>query len=187
MALISSPRHFSTSTTRLMHTSSNTTSDRSIRWIENLAEQELSISEGRSANVDICSTKEEVLLEETSHFLREIAHHLSYLSKLFNAKMEKVEFQIKVKRGSSPGDGLTLVRGDVRLHLRSQNAASVQLQCLRSDLTQGKESVLSSGLIEAQFVTFHDIEWQFLGVRVTAEQVARHYMTEFLQVSRHLS
>lgn len=168
-----------------MHSSSSMlTSDRSIRWIENLAEQEISIFEGKSSSLDICSTKDEVLLEETALFIREITHHLTYLAKLFNAKIEKPELQIKVQRGATPGDGLTLSREGVKLILRSQNPGSVQLQCIRAEQGEAKESVLSSGLIEASFVTFHDIEWQFLGTRVTSEQVSRHYMTEFLQVSR---
>lgn len=165
-----------------MHSSSSLTSDRSIRWIENLADQERSISEGRSSSVDICSTKEEVLLEETAGFLREIAHHLIYFAKLFNAKIDVPQLRVKVQKGNTAAEGVTLSRDGVRLFARSQTAASVQLQCLR--IEDSTESVLSSGLIEANFASFHDIEWQFLGARVTAEQVARHYMTEFLQVSR---
>ena len=44
--------------------------------------------------------------------------------------------------------------------------------------------MMFSGRVEAKFGTFHDVEWYFLGNRVNAELLARHYLTEFIQVSR---
>jgi hypothetical protein len=41
-----------------------------------------------------------------------------------------------------------------------------------------------SAVIEAQFETFDDVAWLFLGTPINAEQVARHYLTEFIQATR---
>jgi hypothetical protein len=44
--------------------------------------------------------------------------------------------------------------------------------------------MMFSGLVEAKFGAFHDVEWYFLGNPIGAEQLARHYLTEFIQISR---
>ena len=76
----------------------------------------------------------------------------------------------------------------MRLTLTKAQPGVVQLQCDKlipkygtSDL---KASVMFSGLIEAKFGAFHDVQWVFLGSEIGAEQVARHYLTEFIQASR---
>jgi hypothetical protein len=76
----------------------------------------------------------------------------------------------------------------MRLAVTRPRPGVVKLQCDKQlpseDAGPGKTSMMFSGVIEGAFGTFHDVEWTFLGSRVSAEQVARHYLTEFIQLSR---
>lgn len=164
------------------------TSNRTIKWIENLAEQELLINAGERASIDILTTKEEVLTVETATFVRDLYYHFEYLIQLFNLRVSHPSLQIKLVRNSENLDGFTLSRNGMRLSLTKSQPGVVQLQCdklIREEQSRSvKTSMMFSGLIEANFGTFHDVEWNFLGSRIAAEQVARHYLTEFIQVSR---
>lgn len=164
------------------------TSNRTIKWIENLAEQELLINAGQRVSIDILTTKEEVLTAETATFVRDLYYHFEYLIQLFNLRVSHPSLQIKLARNSEHLDGFSLSRNGMRLSLTKSQPGVVQLQCdklIREEESRSnRTSMMFSGLIEANFGTFHDVEWNFLGSRVAAEQVARHYLTEFIQVSR---
>jgi hypothetical protein len=166
------------------------TSDRTIKWIENLADQELLIKAGERVSIDILSTKDEVLAVETASFVRDLLYHFDYLTRLFNGRVNQSTLQIKLQRPDNQ-DSFSLVRNSLRLNISLRQPGVVQFQCdkKQSDsLTSGSRvSMMFSGMVEAKFGTFHDVEWYFLGNRVSAEQVARHYLTEFIQVSRAIS
>lgn len=166
------------------------TSNRTIKWIENLAEQEVLINAGEKSSIDIFTTKEEVLSVETATFIRDLYYHFDYLVRLFNFRVNQPLIQIKLLR-SDRLDNFSLSRNGMKLSLSRPQPGVVQLQCEKSltgDTSRGaKMSMMFSGMIEARFGTFHDVEWYFLGSRVNAEQVARHYLTEFIQSSRAVS
>lgn len=161
------------------------TSDRSIRWIENLAEQELLLLESKGS-YDLCSTREEILASETLGFLNELRFQLEYLVRLFNAKVgdrgvgprSEGGQTIEVTKTSSPQEEIRLSRNGVVLEVASRKPGAVHLVCRRG------ESALSSGTVEADFSSFHELHWKFLGEVVTSEKAACHFLTEFLQVSR---
>ncbi len=163
------------------------TSNRTIKWIENLADQELMIRAGEKASIDIFSTKEEVLIVETTTFVRDLFYHFEYLTKLFNSRVNSSDLQMRLLR-SDTFDQFSLTRNQMRMSLSMRQPGTVQLQCDRVSAVEGmqksKVAFMFSGMVEAKFGTFHDVEWFFLGSRVTAEQVARHYLTEFIQVTR---
>lgn len=163
------------------------TSDRTIKWIENLAEQELLIRSGEKISIDLLTTKDEVLSVETTSFVRDLYYHFDYLTRLFNERVSQSEMQIKLMRAERQ-DCLTLLRNSLRLSVSLRQPGVVQFQC---DKVQDHKmdvstsvNMMFSGMVEARFGAFHDVEWFFLGNRVSAEQVARHYLTEFIQVSR---
>jgi hypothetical protein len=164
------------------------TSNRTIKWIENLADQELSIKAGERVSIDICTTRDEVLSAETATFVRELLFHLEYMVKLFNLRVSQNALQIKVQRPADASDGFLLIRNRMRLCVTRRQAGVVQIHTDKLLESQGlvasKTSVMSSGTIESRFGAFDDVEWIFLGSPVSAEQVARHYVTEFLQMSR---
>lgn len=159
------------------------TSNRTITWIENLAEQELLIRAGEKSSIDICTTKDEVILVETSTFVRELFHHFSYLAKLFNLRINQENLCIKVEQLGST-EGFFLVRNGMRLMVESSGTGVVRFVGSKITAKGARPAVMFSGAVEAKFGTFNDVEWHFLGSSVTGEQLARHYLTEFIQVSR---
>lgn len=165
------------------------TSHRTIKWIENLAEQELLIRAGERVSIDICTTKEEVLSVETATFVRELFYHVDYMVQLFNLRVSQPALQIKVlKNGGDRLDGFSLARNGMRLVFTLAQPGVVSIVCEKlvpSDgLTGTRSSVMSAATVEAHYGTFDDVAWQFLGSPVTAEQVARHHLTEFIRTSR---
>lgn len=160
------------------------TSDRTIRWVESLADQEVSITSGRRSSIDICSTKDEVLASETVGFIRELHQHFEYLVKLFNARVRSDELCILLLRNSSGSDDFSLQRKELELQLTCQKSGSIQLKCVRKSSDNSQVTVLFSGMVEAHFVHFHQVEWTFLASPISAEQLACHYLTEFVQTAR---
>lgn len=159
------------------------TSNRTIRWIENLADQELRIQAGERGSIDISTTKEEVLAVETSTFVGDLFRHVEYLVRLFNQKVSQPGLKIKLLRDEEGSAGFRLSRNETQLVVGRPRLGVISLVCMRK-LTSGRPTVLFSGQIEATFGSFHDLHWNFLGSEITSEQVARHYLTEYIQVSR---
>src|SRR5688572_11630517 len=105
------------------------TSNRTIKWIENLAEQELMITAGERVSIDILTTKEEVLSVETATFVRDLYYHFEYLIQLFNARVVQTPLQIKLLRNNEHLDGFSLSRNGMKLSLMKSQPGVVQLQC----------------------------------------------------------
>lgn len=164
------------------------TSDSSIRWIESLAEQEVMISAGQRASLDITKTKEDVMAVATSGYVRQLFFQLEYLVRLFNGHVSETDLGIRVLKDGERIDRFALSRNQMSLQVSSSRPGVVQIQCdrvINEGLTGSRTSVLFSGLLEARFGAFDEVEWHFLGNPVMAEQVARHYLTEFIQTSRN--
>jgi hypothetical protein len=165
------------------------TSDRTIHWIENLAEQESSIQSGERSSIDIGLTKGEVLSKETSHFLRELFYHFDYLVKLFNLRLNSDASALLISRSESQASegGFSLQRNFCNLSILCFKPGTVQLHCEKliepGENTQSK-TILFNGTILAEFGQFYEVGWRFLNEPISAEQLARHYLTEFIQVSR---
>ncbi len=153
-----------------------------------MADQELLVQAGEKASVDLCHTKIELLNSETASFIHGLYFQFESLVHLFNERVKNPELHIKLSRTVGGLDGFSLNRNGMRLSVSTGNVGSIQLQCeklvteVATKLT--KTSLMFSGLVEAKFGTFHDLEWFFLGSRILPEQLARHYLTEFIQVSR---
>lgn len=162
------------------------TSNRTIKWIESLAEQEVSIRSGDRVSIDLCTTKDQVLSVETATFIRDLYYHFDYLTRLFNLRVVDDGMQIKIVKLSDTAEGFQVSRAEMKLAIATGKPGVIQFSCeKRVDPTHStRSSVMFSGMIEAQFGLFHEVEWSFLGNRVVPEQVARHYLTEFIQVSR---
>lgn len=159
------------------------TSNRTKEWVKNLADQELSICAGERGSIDIYTTKEQILTAETETILKELQHHFAYLVKLFNSRVNQDSLKIQLAKDNS-NRLFSLSRNGMRLLVTRPQLGVIQLVCDKKMAGAARSSVMFSGLVEAKFGIFHDVEWHFLGSRVTTEQVARHYLTEFIQVSR---
>jgi hypothetical protein len=161
------------------------TSDKTIKWVENLAEQECLIQLGEKSSLDICSVKDDVLTTETNAFIRALFYQFEYLIRLFNVKVDLPSLKIKIHSREDGGNSFTLSRNRINLIVTGTQIGVVQLQCVREEISNLSTSrVIFSGLIEARFDTFDEVQWYFLDNPISAEQVVRHYLTEFLQISR---
>ena len=159
------------------------TTHESIKWIENLADQENRIGLGESSNLDLCATKDEVLSFETLHFLQGLDQHFRYLTQLFNARLGESLAKLKYSRLAEAIDGFYIQRNMKRLLVTRPQNGAIQLQCERVEAADGsgRGSLLFSSLVEARFEAFHQIRWYYLGSPVQAEAVARHHITEFIR------
>jgi len=161
-------------------------SDSSIKWIENLAEQEQLICSGQLPALDIAKTRGEVLEVGTAVFLRQIKMQFAALVKLFNARMTEPSLGIQINGIPDRSDCFYLQRNGVKLNVTSNRPGFVQIQCEKnSSDTLSRASILFSGVIEARFSNFEEVSWFFLENPISAEQVSRYYLTEFLQSSRN--
>lgn len=158
------------------------TSQKTIRWIENLAIQEQNIHQGESSSIDLFQTQQEVLNIETQSFLSEMYFQFEYLVRLFNIRKGNTSAEIILKKKKEvPEEGFSLERNLLSMGFQKVQVGAIVFECLQKDSENG---VLFSGRIEANFGSFHDVEWYYIGARVTTEQIARHYLTEFIQMSR---
>ncbi len=161
------------------------TSDKTIKWVENLADQECLILSGEKSSLDLCNAKEEVMNNETSFFVRSLFYYFEYLTRLFNARVDDTFLRLKIVAQGENFNTFTISRNRINLRVVGAQPGAIHLQCIREDSGEmGINSVVFSGLIEARFETFHEVKWYFLDSMILPEQVARHYLTEFLQVSR---
>lgn len=161
------------------------TSDKTIKWVENLADQECLILSGEKSSLDLCNAKEEVMNNETSAFVRSLFYHFEYLIRLFNARVDVAFLRIKIASSGDEFNSFSINRNQIHLKVSGSQPGIIHLQCVRDENgSNSPGSVLFSGMIEARFETFHEVKWYFLDSIILPEQVARHYLTEFLQVSR---
>lgn len=160
-------------------------SDHSIKWVENLAEQEGLILAGQLPSLDITKTREEVLAVATTVFLRELRAQWISLSQLFNARMKDAPLNIVWGYLNDKIDGFYLLRNSVRLSISSSRVGSIQVQCEKmTSEAPSRLSMIFSGVIEARFSNFDEVNWFFLEKNISVEQLARYYLTEFIQSSR---
>lgn len=160
-------------------------SNGSVKWIENLAEQEGLISAGKLSELDISRTKEEVLALSTTAFTRELKSFFAGCVKLFNSRMKQSSLTLSLGEFPDLIDGFFIQRGHCRLSFISHQPGTIQIQCEKTHsgfLVQS--SPVFSGQIQAKFVSFDDVGWFFLEKLVSPEQLCRFYLTEFIQVSR---
>ncbi len=164
------------------------TSVPTLQWIESLAEQELHILGGNRTSIDLLVTKQEVLKLETVSVLRSLSAIFGFLVNSFNYRVENPELQIRILREGEPMERFSLSRNQLRMTLYTLKPGVIQIQCekLKWDEAAKEEraGLLFSGAIEAYFGSFFEVHWNFLETVITPEQIARHYLTEFIQSSR---
>ncbi len=151
----------------------------SLRWVERLAEQESGVQAGERSQLDLYQVKEEVLLLESAQFLRELRTALETLAKLFNGQMLSVDTKIQIQNISDSKEGFALTRLTTRMQFESSRPGVIQVQTKRVAVENPIH--LSTATLEAQFGAFDEVNWLFLGEKITSEQVARHFLTELVQ------
>ncbi len=163
------------------------TTDGTIKWIESLAEQESLIHQGEKASLDIFAAKDEVLQYETTSFLRKLQSYFESLTRVFNGRLMHSASALEMIKDQEPSGTFSVQRNEMRLTVTQSKPGTIQFLCdkiSRDHLLNQGSSRIFSGIVEADFLHFNEIAWQFLGSSVDAEKLACHYLTEFLQVSR---
>lgn len=151
-------------------------SSRTVSWIENLATQENEIVQGERVSIDIGSAKDRLLESETLLFNRSLLCSFRELCASLNRRLPPEASPIRVKRVADSGEEFSVERIPLQLLFRCQ-VGVIQFVCDKAGELQ------FSGSIEARFSAFYELDWLFLGSKVSAEQVARHYLTELLQLT----
>lgn len=164
------------------------TSDGTIKWIESLAEQESLIHQGEKASLDIFAAKDEVLQYETASFLRKLESYFESLTRVFNGRLNQPSFALEMQKVGDGSGTFSIQRNQMRLTVTQSKPGTIQFLCdkISQDnyMVKTPSSRIFSGIVEASFVHFNEVVWQFLGSAVEAEKLSCHYLTEFLQVSR---
>jgi hypothetical protein len=165
------------------------TTVRTIHWVEHLAQQDRRLHDGERGAFDLTAAKEGLLRHETASFLRELESHLAEMTDHFNRFVGSSHLQVRLQRADGPSGEFSLHRGTLRLEVGARKPGAVRLQCdklIASDSARPstRSSVMFCSVIEASFGAFDEVSWGFLGSPVSAELVARHHFTEFVQMSR---
>jgi len=151
----------------------------SLRWVERLAEQESGVQAGERSQLDLYQVREEVLLLESAQFLRELRTALETLTKLFNGQMLSAETKIHIQSIPESKEGFSLTRLTTRIQFESARPGVIQVQTKRVAVENPIH--LATATLEASFGAFDEVNWLFLGEKITSEQVARHFLTELVQ------
>lgn len=107
------------------------TSNKTIKWVENLAEQECLIQLGEKSSLDICSVKDDILITETNAFIRALFYQFEYLIRLFNSKVDLPALKIKIQSREEGENRFALSRNRINLIITGTQIGVVQLQCVR--------------------------------------------------------
>lgn len=152
-------------------------SSRTMDWIESLVVQEKEILTGDRLSIDLGHAKDGLLSAETVHFVRALHCKFAELAVFVNRRLPETSCPVSVITVCEGGEEFVVERLPVRLCFKSR-PGSINFSCDR--ISAGLQF---TGSIEARFGVFYEIDWMFLGARVTAEQIARHHLTELLQIT----
>jgi len=157
-------------------------------WIESLAAQENSILSGERTGLDISQTKEDILSLESSLFLQALYSQYESLVPLFNTKCPNPVAKLALSSTLAEGKmaSFYIHRNAYRLILGKQSQGFINFRC-EKDREGETPHVLFSGTVEAVFGQFHEIHWDYLTSPITAEQLALHCFTEFIQTSHPIA
>lgn len=135
--------------------------------------------------------------ESTIRFLAELREHFSEHARVFNSYSDSgAKFQeVKIYSIAQSAADFMLFRNQIKLLASNAAQGAIQLSFAQHQrgtvaidgqipASSGGSAVSPSQDLLAQVGPFGDVHWMFQGEKVTAEQVARFYFSEFVRVSR---
>jgi hypothetical protein len=168
-------------------------------WIHDLAKAELNPDAERLLQMGRSSNSEQLIEESAVDFLTELRDHIQDHARAFNAFAENGQkFQeIKIYNTAQTAADFMLFRNQIKLLVSNPGPGMIQLSFVQhgrgalsvdgvQQASPSSDSAQTQDLI-ATVGPFRDIHWTFLGEKVTAEQVAKFYFTEFVRVTRDKS
>lgn len=172
-------------------------------WIHELAKAEVFPDAEKLFQLDRSFNSQQLVEESTIQFLTELRHNFNEHLRVFNAYSENnLKFQeIKIYSITQTAADFMLFRNQIKLIFSNAAHGVIQTsfaQHVRGALAiDGQDSnvvqsgVTAAGGVEpqellAQVGPFRDVSWTFHGEKVSPEQIAKFYFTEFSRVSRDL-
>jgi hypothetical protein len=167
-------------------------------WIHDLAKAEIHPDAERLLQLDGGSDPHQRVEESTIDFLSELREYSAEYARVFNAFAENgSKFQeVKVYSVAQTAADFMIFRNQVKLVVANTAHGVIQIafaqhargtinvdgQVIQSQ-SQPPGAAPSQDLL-AQVGPFRDVYWTFQGERVTPEQVAKAYFSEFVRASR---
>lgn len=164
----------------------------STTWIENLAIEEINMSE--SGVIDIHDHLNPIhFLEESSiHFMNELRDRIEfYISKFNQYREQRPSGHIKIFKISNTVNDFMLFRNALRLIFarRANDIISIAFISNGKDLLAPRlklnDSFGGEGAheIRAHVGPFNEITWRFQGEIVNKDAMVKHYLSEFIRQS----
>lgn len=170
-------------------------------WIHDLARAEIHPDAERLLQLDGGTDPQQMVEESTIDFLSELREYSAEYARVFNAFAENGgKFQeVKVYSVAQTAADFMIFRNQVKLIVANTAHGVIQIafaQHARGTInvdgqminqamqgTQVPGATPSQDLL-AQVGPFRDVHWTYQGERVTPEQVAKAYFSEFVRASR---
>jgi hypothetical protein len=163
-------------------------------WIHELARAEIHPDAERLLNLGQSFDPQQLVEESTIDFLTQLREQFNEHARVFNAFSESgAKFQeIKVYSLAQSAADFMVFRNGVKLVVTNPSHGVIQAsfaQHVRGTVAVDGQLQTSSTVgpaqdLLAQVGPFRDVFWTFQGEKVTADQVAKFYFTEFARVTR---
>lgn len=168
-------------------------------WIHELARGEIHPDADRLLQLGRSFDPQQLVEESTIDFLTELREQFNQYAQVFNAYSENAaKFQeIKVYNLAQSAADFMVFRNQIKLVINNSAHGVIQVsfaQHLRGTLAvDGQVQNMGQAVSEldgrsqdllAQVGPFRDVYWTFQGEKVTPEQVAKFYFSEFVRATR---
>ena len=169
-------------------------------WIHELARAEVHPDAERLLQLNQSFDPQQLIEENTIDFLGQVREQMNESARVFNAFAENgSKFQeVKVYNVAQTAADFMVFRNQVKLvfsntahgviqiafaqHVRG--ALNVDGQILSAGGAGSQSAVASSQEIVAQLGPFRDVHWTFQGEKVSPDQIAKFYFTDFVRATR---
>lgn len=168
-------------------------------WLHDLAKAEIHPDAERLLQLGRSFDPQQLVEESTIDFLMELREQFNEFARVFNGYSDAgTRFQdIKVYSIAQTAADFMVFRNQVKLVVANSAHGVIQIsfaQHMRGTLAIDGQQIQSSAQplaiagqaqdLLAQVGPFRDVFWTFQGEKVTPEQVAKFYFSEFVRVTR---
>jgi hypothetical protein len=164
-------------------------------WIHDLAKGEIHPDAEKALQLGSSFDPRMLVEESTIEFLTELRESFNEFTKMFNSFAEGgAKFQeIKIYNIAQTAADFMLFRNQIKLIISNSGHGIVQLsyaQHVRSSVAvDGQGQTAQTALAPTQDIMakvgpFRDIFWTYKDEKITAEQIAKFYFTEFCRMTR---
>ena len=167
-------------------------------WIHELARAEIHPDAERLLQLGSSFDPQQLVEESTIDFLGELREHFTEYARVFNAFAENgAKFQeVKIYSVAQTAADFMMFRNQVKLVVSNSTHGVIQVsfaQHARGTINVDGQMIqapnqqpgsASSQDLLAQVGPFRDIHWTFQSEKVTPEQVAKFYFSEFARATR---